>query len=302
MAVYKAMAYLPESVESILNQTFTDFEFIIVNDGSTDESTDYLNSLTDPRIVLLHQKNAGQQAAANKAIQQAKAPYIARMDADDLAEPVRFEKQVAFLDANPEVGLVGSQIYRLGGNNRGLGSSFPCDHDKLYEELINNRHAMCNPTIMFRKQLFQEIGGYWEHNIAEDWDMFLRIGEISKLANLPEPLLSYRFHTGSINGRRMFEAQLHNEYACELARRRNRGNEEITFDEFRKTHKSSRWPFSWIFRMDCKSVAEYRIAIAEVDEGRKIRGALRLGFACLCSPVRTFERIARVFKFKQHSA
>jgi glycosyltransferase involved in cell wall biosynthesis len=301
MAAYNAMPFLPDAVDSILKQTYPAWQMIVVNDGSTDGTADYLASIQDKRVQIVFQENQGQQAAANCGIALSQTDYIARMDADDVAEPTRLEKQVAFLDAHAQVGLVGSQIYRMGSKQNGLASTFPCDHQGIYQELIHNRHAMCNPTIMFRRALFNQIGGYWKHNIAEDWDMFLRIGEVAELANLDEPLLSYRFHTGSINGRRMFEAQLHNEFACELARRRAKNLPEIEYSEFKQSHRSSRWPFSWFFKMDCQSVAQYRQAVAEMYEGKKTRGGMRLGYAMLCSPKRTLDRVVRSIKHKTKS-
>ncbi|MEM9588112.1 MAG: glycosyltransferase family A protein [Planctomycetota bacterium] len=295
MATYNAMPYLPDAAGSILDQTLRQFELIIVNDGSTDGTRDYLRSLDDDRVRVLEQTNQGQQAAANAGIAAAQTNLIARMDADDVSEPDRLEKQVSFLDANPSVGLVGSQIYRLGDAKRGLPSRLPCDHKGIDRALLANHHAICNPTIVFRKELFEQIGGYWQYDIAEDWDMFLRIGEISLLANLPEALLSYRFHADSINGRRMVEAQLYNEFACELARRRRRGDQPITIERFRHQHRSSRWPQSWLFHLDCQSVAQYRVAVAEVLNGRPIQGYGRLAYSMACSPSRTLQRMQRLF-------
>lgn len=269
---------------------------MIIDDGSTDGTGDYLNSVEDDRVQVIHQENQGQQAAANLGISLAQGEFISRMDADDVANPNKLQAQIEFLDQHPNVGLVGTQIYRMGTAANGLASSFPCEHTRIFDDLIHNRHAICNPTIVFRKQLFEEIGGYWDHNIAEDWDMFLRMGEVSRLANLSDPLLSYRFHVGSINGRRMFEAQLFNEYACELARRRNRGDQEISISEFRKSHRSNRWPHSWLFQLDCQSVSQYRIAVAEIYNGQKFSGYSRLGYAMLCSPLRTIQRLHRIFR------
>ncbi len=184
MAVYNAMPYLPSAVDSILRQTLSDFEFIIIDDGSTDGSTEYLRGLRDPRIRLERQANQGQQAAANRGIALAHGDLIARMDADDISMEDRLQKQVAFLDRHPEIGLTGGQILRLGSKRSGLPSNIPTSHQEIVEALMANRHGMCNGTTMFRKELFEKVGGYWEHNIAEDWDLFLRIAEVSQIANM----------------------------------------------------------------------------------------------------------------------
>ncbi len=297
MAAYQAMPYLPEAVDSILGQSLADWRMIIVDDGSTDGTADYLDSLDDPRITVIHQDNAGQQAAAARGITLATTRYIARMDADDVAFPNRLARQVAFLDDHPEVGLVGAQIQRMGpSGNLQLPSAFPTDHETIYAQLADNQHAMVNPVVTFRRDLFEAIGGYWEHDIAEDWDMFLRIGEVSELANLDEPLLGYRFHPTSINGRRMREAQLHNDYAAHLAHLRSEGRPEIPLDEFRRRHRSSRIPGRWLFALDCYSIGQYRIAIAELSDGATWRGRMRLVYAALCSPQRTAERVVRLVR------
>ena len=296
MAAYNAMPYLPSSVDSILNQTLSNFRMIIVNDGSTDSSIDYLNSINDPRVQVIHQENCGQQAAANRAIEQAETEFIARMDADDIAVPDRLAKQTRFLDTHPEVGLVGSQFQYLGERGVGATSSLACSHQKIYHELIHNRHAICNCTTMFRTKLFLDLGGYWEHNISEDWDWFLRAGEEMALANLPDPLIHFRLHSTSINARRMVESQLHNEFACELARRRQRGLPKISFQKFCADHRFQRWPTSLLFKLDCYSIEQYRVAVADIVDQRLIAGYGRLAWSMACSPNRVAHRLKRMLK------
>ena len=295
MTVFNGMPFVKAAVQSIFDQTLSDFEFIIVNDGSTDGTAEWLKSLDDPRLRIVHQENAGQQDAARTGISLAKSGIIARMDGDDIALPKRLQKQVDFLTQNKDVGLVGSQIYRLVGETSCLPSSLPCDHEHIFHDLIHNRHAMCNSSSTFRKELFETVGGYWDHDIAEDWDMFLRLGEVAKLANIDEPLLAVRMHSSSINGRRMLDSQIHNEFACELARRRDQKLPPISLDEFKTNSKLFKWPWAWLFKMDCFSVSLYRIAIAEIYGGHPIKGRLRMFAAMLCSPKRTFQRILRIF-------
>ncbi len=306
MTVYNGMPYLPEAVESILNQTYRDFEFLIINDGSTDGTADYLQSLRDARVRLFSQVRQGQQAAAHLGITSTQATYIARMDSDDVASPTRLEKQVAYLDQHPDVGLVGTQITRRGESGSGLMSILPTEHDQIVDDLMHNRHSMCNPSTMLRRELYFTVGGYWEHNIAEDWDLFLRLAEISKLANLDEPLLSYRFHTGSINGRRIVEAQLYNEYAAHLARLRATQQPHETYPQFLAQHRSRRFPSSVFFHLDCYSLAQYRRAVADLHSGRPLRGYVRMAYAIACSPKRLLRRmryfLAAKFKPKASAA
>ncbi len=303
MSVYNGMPYLPEAVKSILDQTYHDFEFLIVNDGSTDGTEAFLATLTDPRIHVFTQDRQGQQSAAHLGIRSTQAEYIARMDSDDVASPDRLEKQVAYLDKHPDVGLVGTQITRRGDRGFGLKSHLPTEHHQIVDDLMHNRHSMCNPSTMLRRDLYFAVGGYWKYNIAEDWDLFLRLAEVSKLANLDEPLLSYRFHSGSINGRRIIEAQLYNEYAAHLAKLRASGQPPVPYETFLATHRSQSFPSSVLFYCDCYSLGQYRLAVADLHSGRPLRGYLRMTYAIACSPNRLFRRmrhfVAAKFKSSQ---
>ena len=149
---------------------------------------------------------------------------------------------------------------------------------------------------MFRTELFRELGGYWEHDISEDWDWFLRAGEKMALANLPDPLIHFRLHPSSINARRMFESQLHNEFACELARRRQRGLPKISFKTFCADHRFQRWPRSLLFQLDCYSVEQYRVAVADIVDQRLITGYGRLAWSMACSPTRVAHRLKRMLE------
>lgn len=299
MTVHNGLPYLKPAVESILSQTLVEFEFIIVDDGSTDSTADFLRSLNDPRVAVICQQQMGQHAAAHRGIVAASANYIARMDSDDISDPRRLEQQLSFLDANPHVGLVGSQITRRGESGCGLLSHFPTDHDRIVDDLFHNRHSMCNPSTMFRRELYFTVGGYWAHNIAEDWDLFLKIADHAKLANLDEPLLSYRFHTGSINGRRIVESQLYNEYAAHLARQRRANQPATTIADFIAGHRSQRFPHSFFFSLDCHSVAQYRKAVAEIHSDKPFVGCLRALYSISCSPGRMVRRVKNFFNYKK---
>ena len=297
MACYNAMPYLPEAIASIVNQSFPDFFLIVVDDGSTDGSSDYLAeiALTDSRIRVARQANQGQQAAANLGISLGDSEYVVRMDADDVADLDRLRRQIAFMDENPEVGLSGGQLKRMGSAKTGLVSNLPLDHESIVAGLMKNHHTMCNGTCIFRRHLFQQVGGYWEHNISEDWDLFLRFSEVSKLANQEHCFLAYRLHRASVNGRRIVEAQLYNEYAAERHRRRSLSLPEISYQEFLSDHRYSRWPGSWLFYLDAQSIGEYRRAIADMYSGHPIQGYSRLGFSMAMSPGRTLRRLANMF-------
>ncbi len=296
MACYNAMPYLPDAVQSVLHQTYSNFSLIVVDDGSTDASPGYLHEVAcaDPRVKLARQANQGQQAAANHGIRLGQAKYIVRMDADDVASLDRLRLQVEFMDSHPDIGLSGGQLTRMGSQKHGLKSNLPLGHDEIVAGLLKNHHTMCNGTTIMRRELFEQVGGYWEHNISEDWDLFLRIAEISRLANQDFSFLAYRLHTGSVNGRRIVESQLHNEFAAERYRRRQAKLAEISFEEFFEQHRGSRWPWSWQFYLDAQSIGQYRQAVAEIYSGKPLSGYSRLGLSMLMSPTRTLRRVGNM--------
>lgn len=195
MPVYNAAKYLNETINSILNQTYNDFEFLIIDDGSTDNSLEILYSYNDPRIkILKNEKNIGYVKTLNKLIDLSKGEYIARQDNDDLSLPDRIEKQVLFLNINKDVGVCGTNAFIFGKKRKMTQMPIANDEIKAYM-IINN--PMVHPTIMYRKSIFEvlNIGKYNEDLCpAEDYAMWFEISKKTKLANLPQPLLKYRWH------------------------------------------------------------------------------------------------------------
>ena len=197
MSVFNQERYLPTAIESILNQSYTDFEFIIVNDGSTDSSNNIIHSYKDKRIVLIQQENSGLPAALNLAISQAKGDFIARMDSDDIAHPSRIEKQFEYLNQNPGVDLIGSSVRLIGEE----GEPFGVDDVPIRPEEINKsltyRCIVYHPTFFFKKEVFKKVGGYRKEFInAQDYDFLLRARSKNiTMANQADYLLDYRIYT-----------------------------------------------------------------------------------------------------------
>lgn len=203
MAVYNAERYLAEAVESVLAQTYADFEFLIHDDGSTDGSPEILRRIAgkDPRIDVSFGENAGPAAARNILLARARGVFIAVMDADDVCRPDRFKRQVTYLDAHPDIAVLGSHIRYIDEAGRPVRElDYPADHAQIDARNYAGNTAIVHPTVMMRREAVQAVGGYDESfSDAQDLELWLRMAERFRLANMPEVLLDYRFHPFSIS-------------------------------------------------------------------------------------------------------
>ena len=227
MPVYNAEAYLAEAVKSVLSQTFEDFDFVIVNDGSTDRSGKMLEEFAraDRRINLISRPNTGIVGALNDGLKAAEAPLIARMDADDVSVPMRLQRQVDYMKAHPECVALGGRV--VGTDPYGcvlFRSEHKLTHEEIDAELLKGvGWALVHPAVMMRREAVEKVGGYRkEFQWVEDLDLFLRLAEIGRLANLSEELLLYRQHTTSVN-RTRGEEQARLADACVRDAYRRRG-------------------------------------------------------------------------------
>jgi glycosyltransferase involved in cell wall biosynthesis len=205
LPVYNAERFLRESVDSILSQTWRDFELLAIDDGSTDASLSILREYDDPRIrIIVNPRNLGLTATLNNGIRQARSDLVARMDADDIAVPARLEKQLQFLHASPQVALVGSWGYYVDENDRVLQKvTLPHSSVELRRELI---HSNCffHASVVFRRDAVLAVGGYdGEVAHAQDYDLWLRIAARYQVANIPDFLIRYRVHSGQISFTRL---------------------------------------------------------------------------------------------------
>jgi len=195
MSCYNAGEILARAIESVLSQSFQKFEFIIIEDGSTDNTLDLLKawSQKDDRIhLVLNEKNLGLAHSLNKGIAAATGKYIARMDADDKAHASRFEKQVTFLESNPSVDIVGTGIVQINQKGEDLGAILLPEHHKDIVKRAFKKTMLFHPTILARKEVFSNYG-YYDNSLrwAEDSDLWLRIYDKATFHNLQEPLLDY---------------------------------------------------------------------------------------------------------------
>ncbi|MDO8825451.1 glycosyltransferase [Methylophaga sp.] len=203
MPVYNAGGYLKYSIESILNQTFKDFEFIIINDGSTDDSESMIKHYQqlDSRIILISRENKGLVITLNEGIEKASAKLIARMDADDISLPRRLESQKDFMDTNPNCVAVGSKVRVIDQKSRFLTHTKPkLNHDEILNSALNGVCPLIHPSVMFRKEAVLSAGGYRLENYpAEDLALWLDLSHYGRLENIDEVLLEYRIHNNSIS-------------------------------------------------------------------------------------------------------
>ncbi|WP_287129566.1 glycosyltransferase family A protein [Candidatus Cyanaurora vandensis] len=191
---YKALAYLPETIASVLTQTFQDFEILVVDDGSPDQTGAWVQAQTDPRIKLFTQVNQGPAAARNTALAQAQGEYVAFLDADDLWEPTKLAKQVQCLDQYPEVGLVDVWVMLADGSGVAKGRVLASQSEGwVYPQLIERNSVGCGSSPMVRRSCLAEVGVF-DPNLhgTEDWDLWIRIAAKYPFKVIREPLIRYR--------------------------------------------------------------------------------------------------------------
>ncbi len=293
MTVYNGLPYLRAAVDSMLAQTFTDFELVIVDDGSTDAGPAYLASLDDPRVRVITQPNRGTAAAANAGLAACTGELVARMDADDVSVPDRLQRQVELLDQRPEIGMVGSFTRILGDAGPDALVALPVDHNEIVAALRAGRHALSHPTLMLRTELLQSIGGYWPFALVDDWDMMLRMCEITTVTNIPEPLLLYRVHRNSLNGAAMTRMRYSIDFARARAEARQAGRPEPTEEGFAARQASLPPHRRLAFRATVSSLTHYRRAVAERAGPDPWRAVPHLLLACALRPDLVVRRLAR---------
>jgi hypothetical protein len=195
LSVKNGAAGLPQAVETILRQSFSDFELIAINNGSTDDTAAYLDSLADPRVRVFHQADAGLAGALNRGISLARGRYIARQDHDDLADRSRIEKQVAFLDAHPQHALVGTRAeIWVGDTPSGRFHDHAAENEILQFDLLFD-NPFVHSSVMIRKSALDRVGRYTTdpaRQPPEDYELWSRIAKLYRVANIPERLTVYR--------------------------------------------------------------------------------------------------------------
>lgn len=219
MSVYNAQWTLAFAIDSVLQQTYSNFEFIIINDGSTDNTFYILNKYKsqDSRIIVIDQKNQGLTKSLNVGINVAKGEYIARQDADDISLRCRLEKQIHFLENRKDVVLLGARAFEISKNKKVIGRFY--DEEDI-NEVVFLKNPIVHTSAFFRKNIFQEIGLYNEKFlVSQDFEAWIRLAEVGRIAMLDDVLVEYHIHEGSVSSTKRL-AQCVNSYRA----RKNRVN------------------------------------------------------------------------------
>ena len=234
MSVYNGERLLRQAVESILNQTFPDFEFIVVDDGSTDGTAEILSGYAkaDPRLCVVTQENRGLIRSLNRAIGMARGEYIARMDADDISMPERLAVQVHWLDTHPQIAVLGTRYDEIDEDGRVVRRGNRYGGSTLVERALlqGNSSVFSHGSVMLRRTCFERMGGYREQfKHAEDYDLWLRMAEHYELDNVGETLYQHRLRLDSVSFENFLQQQRGAAFALECARRRRCGLPELAF-------------------------------------------------------------------------
>ena len=191
---YNGLPFLSEAIQSVLDQVFADFEYIIVDDGSTDATAEVVADVRDPRLRYIKRERMGRAAALNLALQEAKCRYVANLDADDCMLPERLAQQKAFLDVNSDVGMVGSAYYLRRPDGSETVMTLPLTDADLRQHLFVG-YPFVHSAVMYRREALVMAGGFNESlSCSIDYDACVRVAQRARLTNLPEPLVVRRVH------------------------------------------------------------------------------------------------------------
>jgi glycosyltransferase involved in cell wall biosynthesis len=199
LPVFNGATFVRAAIDSVLGQTFTDFELIIINDGSTDDTELIIRSYTDNRIKYFRQQNTGIGPALVNGIKTATGRYLARMDADDICFPDRIEHQHRYLECNPSAVMVSSAVRYINESGKVIGRSFPYTSDRAIRKALQTFNPVCHPAVMMRTEAYQRSAGYLNIQPFEDHFLWLSLARLGKLHNLKYPLLYYRILDNSVS-------------------------------------------------------------------------------------------------------
>ena len=203
MSVRDGAPWVRDAVQSVLDQSEADLELIVIDDGSVDATPALLGAVRDPRLFVERRPPAGLTPSLNRAIELARAPLLARLDADDVALPERLARQKRFLDAHPEVGLLGTGAREVDAAGRAVGLVTPPADDLGIRRALIRRNPFVHSSVLMRRRVIDEVGGYDPAlPVAQDYELWMRMSRVTRLANLPEPLVVRRLLPGRVSSAR----------------------------------------------------------------------------------------------------
>ena len=293
MPMYNALPFVREAIGSILSQTFQDFELLVVDNGSTDGSLEYVKSLTDQRVRVLSEPERGAGRSLTTGIFAGKGKFLAVMDADDIAPPDRLQIEVDFLNAHPEINLVGARFAFMVGSTIMPAPPQPREHQDIKRALLEGRPVICNSSSMFRAEPARRVGGHRLPGPGHDVDFFLRMTDIGTVANIPAVLHYYRLHGASTSILKMAEVNRYHAFSIACAQARANGLEEpdiVKFDE--------QWKQRSVFVMlaelaDGKALELYRTAVVKWAEKHYVTSVAISFCAAFLNPRRTSWHLKR---------
>lgn len=283
--VYNGMPFLPETIDSVLHQTYSNFRLLAVDDESKDESLQYLKSLTDSRVEVREQSNLGFGNTLNRAIESVDSEFIVHLDQDDIALPTRVEEQINFLLAHPEYDFVLSKVCKISASGKEFGS-YDINHLEPFSDYTAIKYGSVSPsTFCFRRKAFLELGGYRPSVYpVDDYDLLLRAEEKFKMAVINKPLVKYRIHNNSATFKKFYDMEIKTRYIEEMARLRREGKPEIPLAEFTKDFDDL--GFFKKLRQYSHTTGKLRFRKSGLLLGEKkyLSGILNLVFAYLLAP------------------
>jgi glycosyltransferase involved in cell wall biosynthesis len=292
--VYNGASHLGETLTSLLAQTYKDFELLIIDDGSKDNSSKIIESFSDPRIRMIQKVNGGLCSALNRGIQEARGEYIARSDQDDLSFPHRLDRQITVADTYPEALGMFAHNTKIGGKHSWANSDklTATNTVKVYDPTKDG--CLLGSTMLVRTSALREIGGFRERYYpADDWDLELRLSEKGQVLVVCESLVAYRFHRDASTYRTFAEMQRKRYWADDSHSRRIQNLPELSFEEFLdqrpknifarlQRHRVSRWKL------------HTRMAGQHLLDGNYLRAAGNLTVASVLKPIDILRRIKRM--------
>jgi glycosyltransferase involved in cell wall biosynthesis len=223
LPVYNGENFIYETIKSILDQSFSDFDLLVVNDGSTDNTLDVINRFSDERIIVFNQEQKGIIHSFNSVLKDIKTEFIARVDADDIYFKEKFAKQILFLNKNKKTVLVGTNAFYMSEKSKisSIKITVPSDNNEIMKNLFERKRAIIQSTILARTEFLQKIEGYRDNVYPEDYDLFFRISKYGYINNLKEPLAAIRIHKSYSHKNLKMLIKNHNKLISEYSNKNN---------------------------------------------------------------------------------